>query len=381
MKSRVIDARRGFHMNQKWLLGGAVIGILLAVSLVFGFTRRPDEERAQSEALKVGFIYSGPIGDVGWTHQHDLGRLRIEKKFGSKIQTVFVESVPESTDAERVIVDLIDGGCKLIFTTSFGFMEPTLRLAKDYPDVIFEHATGYKKAKNVGIYQTRFYEGAYLLGVLAGKMTKTNSLGFVASHPIPEVLRNINAFTQGARSVNDQATTKVVWINSWFDPPRERAAAEALTNQGVDVLYQNTDSAAVVQLAEAKGLYAFGQDSDMTKYGPKAHLSANTVNWGVYYEHKVQQVLSGTWKSEDTKWGMAEGVIELAPLNPAIGPELVALFEEKKAAIIAGKLHPFAGPLSDQEGVTKVPAGQVISDDQLWGMDFYVNGVTGKVPG
>jgi len=269
----------------------------------------------------------------------------------------------------------------MIFTTSFGFMEPTVRLAKDYPDIIFEHATGYKQAKNLGIYQTRFYEGAYLLGVLAGKMTKTNSLGFVASHPIPEVLRNINAFTHGARSVNDKVTTRVVWVNSWYDPPKERAAAEALANQGVDVLYQNTDSAAAVQLAEAKGLYAFGQDSDMTKYGPKAHLSANVVNWGPYYKHKVEQVLGGTWKPEDTKWGMTEGVIELAPLNPAIPPDVVQLFEEKKAAIIARKLHPFAGPVLDSEGAVKIPEGQVITDDELWGMKWYVAGVQGKVPG
>lgn len=368
-------------MQKKWLLGGAMVAVLLVVSLVFGFTRKPAEQSTGPQALKVGFVYSGPIGDVGWTHQHDLARRALESKFGSKIQTVYVESVPESTDAERVIVDLIDGGCKLVFTTSFGFMEPTLRIAKDYPDVVFEHATGYKVARNVGIYQTRFYQGAYLLGVLAGKMTRTNTLGFVASHPIPEVLRNINAFTQGARSVNPKATTKVIWINTWFDPPRERAAAEALANQGADVMYQNTDSAAVVQLAEAKGLYAFGQDSDMTRYGPRAHLSANTVNWAPYYEHKVQQVLSGTWKSEDTKWGMAENTIVLAPLNPALPPDVAQLFAEKKAAIVAGELHPFAGPLLDQDGVTRVPEGQVLSEDELWRMGFYVAGVQGKVPG
>lgn len=368
-------------MKRKWLLVSGVVAILLAVSAVFGFTRAPEAQPSAPEALKIGFIYSGPIGDVGWTHQHDLGRLMIEREFGPKIQTVYVESVPESTDAERVISDLIDGGCRMIYTTSFGFMEPTLRMAKEYPDVVFEHATGYKQAKNVGIYQTRFYEGAYLLGILAGKMTKTNDLGFVASHPIPEVLRNINAFTRGARSVNPAVTTRVVWLNTWYDPPRERAAAEALANQGVDVLYQNTDSAAVVQLAESRGLYAFGQDSDMTKYGPKSHLSANVVNWGVYYKVRVQQMLSGSWKPEDTKWGMTEGVIELAALNPAIPSDVVQLFEEKKAAIIARRLHPFAGPVLDQDGAVKIPDGQVISEEELWGMKWYVAGVQGKVPG
>ncbi len=370
-------------MKKNWLLGGAIVAILLAVSFVFAFTKGTSTEDGapKDEVLKIGFIYSGPIGDVGWTHQHDLGRRYIESQFGSKIQTTYVESVPESTDAERVIRDLIDGGCKLIFTTSFGFMEPTIRVAKEYPEVTFEHATGYKQAENVGIYQSRFYEGAYLLGVIAGKMTKTDNLGFVASHPIPEVLRNINAFTHGARSVNDKATTRVIWLNTWYDPPRERAAAEALANQGVDVMYQNTDSAAVVQLADAKGLYAFGQDSDMTKYGPKSHLSANTVNWGVYYKVKVEQMLAGRWKPEDTKWGMTEGMIELAALNPAIPSDVVQLFEEKKAAIVGRKLHPIAGPVRDQDGAVKVPEGQVITEDELWGMKWYVEGVQGKLPG
>lgn len=330
--------------------------------------------------LKIGFIYPGPVGDVGWTHQHDLGRKLIEKEFGARIQTTFVENVPESTDAERVIRQLVADGCKLIFTTSFGFMEPTLKVAKDHPEVIFEHATGYKMAPNLGIYQTRFYEGAYLLGMLAGKMSKKGQLGFVASYPIPEVLRNINAFTHGARSVNPKASTKVVWINSWYDPGRERQAAEALIGQGVDVLYQNTDSPAVVQLAQTKGLYAFGQDSDMTSYGPKAHLTANTVNWGVYYRHKVKQVLDGKWKAEDTKWGMKEGMIELPALNPAIPADVVKLFNTKKAAILAGTFHPFQGPVKDQQGATKVAAGQTITEAELWSMKWYVDGVEGKLP-
>lgn len=333
-----------------------------------------------AEPLKIGFVYSGPIGDVGWTYQHELGRKLIEKTYGDKIKTVFVENVPESTDAERVIRQLVADGCKMIFTTSFGFMEPTAKVAKDHPEVIFEHATGYKMGKNLGIYQTKFYEGAYLLGMLAGKMTKTNNLGFVASYPIPEVIRNINAFTHGARSVNPKVKTKVIWIASWYNPAREREAAEALTGQGIDVMYQNTDSPAIVQVAQAKGLYAFGQDSDMTKYGPKAHLSANTVNWGVYYRMKVEQALAGKWKAEDTKWGMKEGMIELVPLNPAIPADVVKLFETKKAEILKGSFHPFQGPLKDQQGNIKVPAGQVISDAELWGMKWYIEGVEGKLP-
>ncbi|MET0287735.1 MAG: BMP family ABC transporter substrate-binding protein [Polyangiales bacterium] len=330
--------------------------------------------------LKVGFIYPGPVSDVGWTHQHELARQNVQKQFGDKIETVFVEGVPEGADAERVIRQLASDGCKLIFTTSFGYQEPTFKVAKDFPDVTFEHATGYKMAKNIGIYQVRFYEGAYLQGIIAGKTTKTNQLGFVGSHPIPEVLRNINAFTHGARSVNPDVQLKVIWVNSWYDPGRERAAAETLTNQGADVMYQNTDSPAVMQVAEAKGLHAFGQDSDMSKYGPHAQLTANTLNWGVYYAHKIEQVLRGTWKSEDTKWGMKEDIVQLAPLNESIPPDVVALVQEKKAAIIAGTLQPFGGPVKDQGGAVKVAAGEPLPEQELWSMKWLVDGVATKLP-
>jgi basic membrane protein A len=335
---------------------------------------------AADAPLKIGFVYSGPIADVGWTYQHDLARKQIEKEFGGKVQTVYVENVPESADAERVIRQLAVDGCKMIFTTSFGFMDPTIKIAKDFPNVIFEHATGYKTAKNVGIYQTRFYEGAYLLGVIAGKMTKTNNLGFVASYPIPEVLRNINAFTLGARSVNPKVTTRVVWISTWYNPGLERQAAEALVGQGADVLYQNTDSPALVQLAEAKGLYAFGQDSDMAKYGPKAELTANTVNWAVYYRYKIQQVLNGTWKSEDTKWGMKEGMIEMMPLNASLPPAVAKLFNDKKADIASGRFKPFSGPVKNQQGAVWIAAGQTLPENDLWTMNLYVEGVVGDLP-
>jgi len=371
-------------MNRRhWLQAtsfGALGPALATLSATFS-AALPSAAHAAAGPLKIGFIYPGPISNVGWTFQHDLGRKLVEKTYGKQVETVFVESVPESADAERVIRQLIADGCKMIFTTSFGFMEPTLKVAKDFPDVIFEHATGYKMAKNVGIYQTRFYEGAYLLGMLAGKMTKSNSLGFVASFPIPEVLRNINAFTHGARSVNPKAHTKVVWINSWYDPTRERDAAVALSGQGCDVFYQNTDSPAIVQFAQSKGLYAFGQDSDMASFGPKAHLSANTVNWGVYYVEKVKAALAGQWKPEDTKWGMKEGMIELPALNPAVPADVARLFNDKKAAILAGKFHPFGGVVKDQAGAIKVAAGQVISEAELWSMKWYVEGVDGKLPG
>lgn len=333
-----------------------------------------------SSPLKIGFCYSGPIGGGGWTFQHELGRQMVDKTFGDKVKTYYVENVPESADAERVIRQFIQEGCNLVFTTSFGFMEPTIRVAEKFPKVIFEHATGYKTAPNVGIYQTRFYEGAYLLGILAGKMTKTNSLGFVASFPIPEVLRNINAFTLGARSVNPKIQTRVIWLQTWYDPGRERTAAEALAAQGCDVMYQNTDSPAIVQYAQEKHLYAFGQDSDMLKFGPNSQLSANTVNWGIYYVKKVQSVLDGKWKSEDTKWGMKEGMIVMSPLNPVVPANVAKLFNDKKAEIAAGRFQPFSGLIKDNEGNVKVAAGQTLPESELWSLKWYVDGVQGKVP-
>lgn len=330
--------------------------------------------------LKVGFVYSGPVADVGWTYQHDLGRKMVEQTFGAQVQTVYVEKVPEGPDAERVLRQLIADGCKMIFTTSFGFMDPTIKVAADFPDITFEHCSGYKGAPNVGLYQTRFYEGAYLLGMLAGHRTRTNTLGYVAPFPIPEVIRNLDAWVLGARAVNPKVQAKVVWISSWYDPPKERDAAQALINQGADVMYQNTDSPAIVQLAQAKGLWALGQDSDMTRFGPQAHLSANTLNWGVYYVHKVRQKLAGQWKAEDTKWGLKEGIVQLAALGPSVPKEAVGPFEQRKAAILAGRFHPFTGPITDQTGKIRVAAGQTLSEAELWTMKWYVDGIVGKQP-
>ena len=333
-----------------------------------------------STPLKIGFIYSGPVSDLGWNYQHDLGRKMVEQEFGNKVQTVFVEKVPESADADRVIRQLAQDGCKMIFTTSFGFMEPTVRVASEFPGVVFEHCSGYKTAKNVGIYQTRFYEGAYLIGLIGGRMTKSNTFGYVAPFPIPEVIRNLSAWTLGARAVNPKVGVKVVWINSWYDPVRERDAAQSLIDQGADVLYQNTDSSAVVQLAQTKGLYAFGQDSDMSRFGPRSHLSANTLNWGVYYVHKVRQMLAGQWKSEDTKWGMKEGIVQVVAPNAEVPKDVVALFEQKKAEVLAGKLHPFTGPIKDTAGTVRVPVGKTLGEDELWTMKWYAEGVLGKQP-
>jgi len=332
------------------------------------------------EPLKVGFVYVGPVGDAGWTYAHDQGRLMLEKELAGKVKTTYVENVPEGADAERVIRQLAADGNKVIFTTSFGYMNATLKVAQSFPDVIFEHATGYKTSKNLGVYEARFFEGAYLLGVLAGKMTKTDTLGFVGSFPIPEVVRNINAFTLGAKSVNPKIKTKVIWVNTWYDPAKERQAAETLAAQGADVMCQNTDSPAIVQVAQEKGIYAFGWDSDMAKFAPKAHLSANTNNWGVYYVATVKKILAGTWKPEEAKWGLKENLVVMSPVNPVVPAAGVKAFEDKKKAMIDGKFHPFQGPVKDQSGKVMVAEGKAMPMDMLMGFNWYVEGVEGTIP-
>jgi simple sugar transport system substrate-binding protein len=327
------------------------------------------------EPLKVAFVYVGPVGDAGWTYAHDQGRLAMEKALGDKVKTTFVESVPEGADAERVIRKLAVDGNKLIFATSFGYMNSMDKLARAFPDVVFEHATGYKRGKNLGTYETRLYEAAYLDGVVAGKMTKSNVLGVVASFPVPEVVRNIDAFTLGAQSVNPAIRTKVVMVNTWYDPAKERQAAEALIAQGADVLSQCTDSPATLQAAQEKGIYAFGWDSDMTKFAPKAHLTAGINDWGDFYTRTALAVIAGTWKSADIHGGLQEGMVKMAPLNPAVPPAGVRAFEEKKAAITQGKFRPFQGPIKDQAGAIRIAAGADMPLQQLLSLDFYVQGV------
>ena len=333
------------------------------------------------EPMKIAFAYVGPVGDGGWTFAHDLGRKEAEKEFGDKIKTSFVENVPESADAERVIRDMASQGNKLIFGTTFGYMEPMLKLAPEFKDVKFEHATGYKSADNMRVYDVRAYEGAYVAGIIAGKMTKTNTLGFVASIPIPEVIRNINAFTLGAQSVNPRVKTKVVWVNKWFDPGKEAEAATSLINGGADVLLQNTDSPAVLQTAEKMGKYAFGWDSNMTSYGPKAHLGSSIINWAPYYKKAIKDALDGTWKGETNWWGMKEGAIDIVALGDMVPADVKKLAEDKKAEIKDGKFNVWTGPLTGSDG-KEVLAKDAKGDDKfVSGIMFYVKGVEGKVPG
>ncbi|MBU1361960.1 MAG: BMP family ABC transporter substrate-binding protein [Gammaproteobacteria bacterium] len=331
--------------------------------------------------LNVAFAYVGPVGDGGWTFAHDNARKAIEKEFGDKIKTTFVESVPESADAERVFRDMVSQGNKLVFGTTFGYMEPMLKVAKDNPEIKFEHATGYKTAENMRTYDSRTYEGAYMAGIIAGAMTKTNSLGVVGSVPIPEVLRNINSFTMGAQSVNPNITTRVVWVNEWFSPPKETEAATALINGGADVLFQNTDSPAVLKTAQEKGKRAFGWDSDMTAYGPKAHLASATINWTPYYTKAVQDMLDGKWTTGQTWWGVKEGAIDLVSIADDVPAEAKAKVEEVKKGLKDGSFSIWKGPIVGQDGKELVAAGAVADDKFLSGVNFYVKGVDGKVPG
>ncbi|WGT63112.1 BMP family ABC transporter substrate-binding protein [Variovorax paradoxus] len=336
---------------------------------------------APAAPLNIAFAYIGPVGDGGWTFAHDNGRKALEKEFGDKIKTTFVESVPEGADAERVFRDMVGQGNKLIFGTTFGYMEPMLKVAADSKDVKFEHATGYKTAENMRTYDSRTYEGAYMAGVIAGAMTKTNTLGVVGSVPIPEVLRNINSFTLGAQSVNPKITTKVVWVNEWFSPPKETEAATALINGGADVLFQNTDSPAVLKTAQEKGKRAFGWDSDMTAYGPKAHLASATINWAPYYIKATQDALDGKWATGQSWWGVKEGAIDIVSIAEDVPAETKAKVEEVKKGLKDGSFAIWKGPILGQDGKEVVAKDAVADDKFLSGVNFYVKGVEGKVPG
>ena len=337
---------------------------------------------AKAPPLKVAFAYVGPVGDGGWTFAHDNGRKAVEKAFGDRVVTTFVEKVPESADAERVIRDMVGQGNKLIFGTTFGYMEPMLKIAADSPGVMLEHATGYKTAPNMRTYDSRTYEGAYLAGVIAGKMSVSGKLGVVGSVPIPEVVRNINSFTLGAQSVNQKATTKVVWVNEWFNPPKETEAATALINGGADVLFQNTDSSAVLQTAEKMGKRAFGWDSDMTAYGPKAHLASSIINWGPYYVKAVGEALDGKWTGASSAWwGVKEGAIDIVSIAADVPDDTKKRIEDVKAGLKDGSFVIWKGPIMDNTGKELVAKDTVADDKFLGGLKTYVKGVEGKVPG
>ncbi len=334
-----------------------------------------------AEKLKIGFIYLGPIGDFGWTYEHEVARRALVTALGDKVETTYLENVNEGPDAERSIEQLARAGNKLIFTTSFGYMDPTLKVAKRYPKVFFEHATGFKRAANMSTYAGRWYEARYIQGVIAGKMSKTGILGYIVSFPIPEVISGINATMLGALSVNPKIKVKIIWVSTWFDPGKEADAAKALADQGADVLMQHTDLPAAMQIASQRGILAFGQDSDMIKFGPKSQLTAIVDNWGPYYIQRAKDVLDGTWKSTDTWGGLDSKMLVMAPYTN-MPNDVKALAMKTEAAIEAHTLYPFTCPIIDQDGKSvECKAGNHLSDAQILSMNFYVKGIDDKIPG
>jgi len=349
---------------------------LIALALLLAAGLAP---AGAQDKLKVGFIYVGPIGDFGWSYQHDQGRQAIEAAFGDRVETSYLESVPEGADAERAIQRLARSGHGLIFTTSFGFMDPTLKVAERFPDVKFEHATGYKRAPNVSTYSSRFYEGRYVIGQIAAKISQTGVAGYIASFPIPEVVRGINAFILGAQSINPDFRLKVVWVNSWFDPGREADAAKSLIDQGVDILTQHTDSTAPMQVAAERGIKAFGQASDMIEFGPQTQVTAIIDNWNDYYIARTAAVLDGSWQSLDTWGGMAAEMVHMAPILN-VPDDVKAMAEATMAEIKSGAFHPFTGPVIRQDGSAWLADGEVADDATLLGLNFYVAGVDDQLP-
>ena len=330
------------------------------------------------EKLKACWVYVGPIGDFGYSYQHDQGRLEVEKELGDKVETAYLENVAEGPDAERAFERLAREGCKIIFGTSFGFMDAELKVAKRFPDIKFEHATGYKMADNLGIYNARFYEGRYIQGVIAASVSEKGVAGYIASFPIPEVVMGINAFVLGAQTVNPDFKLKIVWVNSWFDPGKEADAAKALFDQGADIITQHTDSTAALQVAEERGLHGFGQSSDMIKFAPHAQLTANTDNWGPYYVKRINEALDGTWKPDNVWLGIKDGAVELSPFTNM--PDDVKAMAEATKKKIADGWNPFTGPVAKQDGSQWLKDGEVADDATLLGLNFYVKGVDDKLP-
>ena len=364
-------------MRSSVVTAAAAAASLAAVAIISGATGA----EKTADKLKVGFVYLGPIGDMGWTYQHEVGRQGLVKDLGDKVETTHLENVPEGPDAERSIEQLVRSGHKLIFTTSFGYMDQTLKVAKKYPAVHFEHATGYKRDKNMATYAGRWYEARYIQGQIAAKMSKTGVLGYIVSFPIPEVISGINSTMLGAQSINPNIKVKIIWVNTWFDPAKEADAAKALLDQGADVIMQHTDSPAAMQIATARGARAFGQDSDMIKFGPKTQLTSIIDNWTPYYDERVKAELAGKWTSTDTWGGLKSKLVVMAPYTnmPA---DVKKMAEATEAAIVAGTLHPFKCPVIAQDGkAVECKNGKTLEDGQILGMNFYVKGVDDKVPG
>ncbi|TDL81377.1 BMP family ABC transporter substrate-binding protein [Palleronia sediminis] len=358
-------------MLRRTLLGAAASALALATGAM----------AQDSDKTKVGFVYVGPIGDGGWTYEHDKARQAVEAEFGDTVETVYQESVPEGADAERVMTQMALSGADLIFSTSFGFMDPTMNVAAKFPDVKFEHATGYKTADNVSNYSARFYEGRAVQGLIAGEMTETNKIGYIASFPIPEVIRGINAAWLAAKKVNPDVEFNIVWAYTWFDPAKEADAAKALIEQGADVILQHTDSTAPqAAAAEAGNVITFGQASDMSEYAPKPRVSSIIDNWAPYYIDRVRAVQEGTWESQSVWQGIGEGMVGIGEISDAVPEDVRADALDLKERLASGETHPFTGPINRQDGTPWLAEGETADDETLLGMDFFVEGLTGEIP-
>ncbi len=356
--------------------------VVAASCFPFAFSQSLPTAAIGIEPLKIAFVYVAPVTDAGWVHQHDEGRKAVENALGKQVKTTYVENVAEGPDAERVIRDLAQQGNKLIFTPSFGYMEPTLKVAKEFPDVKFESITGYKTTANVAAANARYYEGRYLAGITAGRVTQTNIAGYVAGFPIPEVLQGINAFALGMRSVNPKAQVKVVWLSAWFDPPKERDAAMTLFNQNVDVIAFHTGSNAVMVAAQERGKMAVAYHSDMRKVAPDAQIVAVTHKWGGYYTQRAKAVLDGSWKSGNVWGGVKDGMVRVDAFGPKVPKAVQAEVLARQNDIAAGILRPFtarAGDVKDNEGNIVIEAGKTLADGQILSMNWLVEGVQGKV--
>ena len=355
---------------KRFLVAAAALGLALGTTGL-----------SAQEKLKIGFIYVGPVGDMGWSYQHEVARRALQDQFKDKIDTSFLENVNEGPDAERSIEQLVRTGHKLIYTTSFGFMDATAKVAKKYPNLMFEHATGYKRDKNLATYSGRFYEGRYIQGQIAAKMSKTGVIGYIGSFPIPEVVSGINATMLGAQSERPDIKVKIIWVNTWYDPGKEAAAARALADQGADILTQHTDSAAATQFANERGIYSFGQDSDQIKFGPKAQLTAIVNNWTPYYVERVKLALDGKWATGDVWGGLNSKIVQMAPYTN-MPEDVKKMAMETEAAITAGRLHPFKCPVLAQDGKpVECKGGANLDDGQILGMNFYIKGIDDKLPG
>ncbi len=338
----------------------------------------PSDEQP-AEKIKVGMIYIGPPGDAGWTYAHDEGRKYLEAQIPN-VEVIYVESVAESSDSERVMTELVEQGCEIVFATSFGYMDFMLNVANKYPDVAFYHCSGYKTTPNMSTYFGRIYQARYLTGLVAGSMTEANQIGYIAAHPIPEVIRGINAFTLGVREANPEATVNVVWTNTWYDPAKEKEAAKGSLDSGVDVIAQHQDTPGPQQAAEEVGAYAIGYNTDMSSFAPKANLTSAVWDWGPYYVSAVQAVLDGSFEEGQYWGGLADGIVDIAPFNESVPADVVASVEAKKAELIAGDFDVFDGPVKDQDGNVVVAEGETLSDGDLLSMMWFVEGVNGVIP-